>query len=222
MNHDGLVRQIWGDSMLISAGRHARRIAAPLASLPCVVWLQVQDWVQISDSAAASDGWCLLPPATTGTSRGQGDRRRGSDGGGGERMEFMVLHRSGGGAGARIISGGASGDKRREFGAAGCRGGGAHGGGPHLWHSASSRLSPRTTKQPAPAAASSTGARSRRRVVHPLLHRGILRRGRDAITVTADALGQRVQADLFLLDRLTIARHGYLLQEHAACIRVLY
>ena len=60
----------------------------------------------------------------------------------GERMEFMLIHRFGGGAGARIISGGASGDKRPEFGAAGCRGGCAHSGGPHPWHGASSRPPP--------------------------------------------------------------------------------
>ena len=143
-NHDRLVQQIWSDSMLISAGMHD----GPLRPLPCVVWLQ--DWVQISDSAAESDGWCgcLLVTAACHHRYPAADRETGSEGprGGreGERMEFMVIHRFGGGAGARIISGGASGDKRREFGAAGCRGGCAHGGGPHLWHGASSRPPPRT------------------------------------------------------------------------------
>ena len=80
----------------------------------------------------------------------------------GDRMEFMLIHRFGGGAGARIISGGASGDKRREFGAAGCRGGCAHGGGPHLWHGASSRPPP----VPLRAAAASVRGGLRSSAVH--------------------------------------------------------
>ena len=50
----------------------------------------------------------------------------------------------------------------------------------------------------------------RRRVVHPLLRRGILRRGHDATL-----LSRRTRA-WSLLDRLTNARHGFLLQEHGS------
>jgi len=174
--------------MLISAGMHDGSLSSP-----CVVWLQ--DWVQISDSAAESDGWCgcLLVTAACHHRYPAADRETGSEGprggGEGERMEFMVIHRFGGGAAARIIGGGASGDKRREFGAARrlprrvrprrrrptslawC----FVSGGP--------RRAPLSSTSRSQRSGTGAGSRSslarnrRRRVVHPLLRRGILRVG---------------------------------------------